>query len=291
MSLFVRGAALAAVAAAAGCAASDAPKTDRPAGEAAATPATAGGPNVVTVTAREYVFEAPRQIPAGLTTFRFMVEGKEPHHGILVRLDDGKTLEDLAAAMKNHGPPPSWAHLDGGMMIGDPQHGSSVTMTLTQGKYALICFIPSPDGVAHAAKGMFHPIEVTAPTGPEAAEPQPDIVLTLADYEFRLSKPLTPGAHVIRVETAQGQPHELVLVKLGDGVTPAQVVAAEMGQRKGARPPYTFVGGVAPMEAGRHAFIEATLEPGNYALICFVPDAKDGKPHLMHGMMQQIKVG
>jgi hypothetical protein len=26
-------------------------------------------------------------------------------------------------------------------------------------------------------------------------------------------------------------------------------------------------------------------------LICFVPDAKDGKPQLMHGMMKQITVG
>jgi hypothetical protein len=32
------------------------------------------------------------------------------------------------------------------------------------------------------------------------------------------------------------------------------------------------------------------LASGNYGLICFVPDAKDGKPHLAHGMMQDFKV-
>jgi hypothetical protein len=35
----------------------------------------------------------------------------------------------------------------------------------------------------------------------------------------------------------------------------------------------------------------ADLEPGRYALICFLPDLADGKPHFMHGMMQEIEVG
>jgi hypothetical protein len=26
-------------------------------------------------------------------------------------------------------------------------------------------------------------------------------------------------------------------------------------------------------------------------MICFVPDAKDGKPHVQHGMTTQFKVG
>ena len=33
-----------------------------------------------------------------------------------------------------------------------------------------------------------------------------------------------------------------------------------------------------------------TFEPGSYALICFVPDAKDGKPHAMHGMLKTLTV-
>ncbi len=290
MTLRARCAGLAAVAAAAACSGSEAPKSDPPTADASATPASAA-PNLVEITAREYAFDAPKRIPAGLTTFRFMVKGKEPHHGMMVRLDEGKTFEDLAAAIKTPGPPPSWAHLDGGMMIGDPEKGSNVTMNLTPGKYALICFIPSPDGVPHVAKGMMTPIEVTDAPGPAITEPQADVVLRLVDYDFEFSQPLTPGEHVIRVETAPGQPHELVLVRLGDGVTVQQVVAAELGQSKGPRPSYTFVGGVAPMEAGRHAYINATLEPGNYALICFMPDARDGKPHLMHGMVKQIQVG
>jgi hypothetical protein len=288
MCLLARFTGLAAVGMAAACTGPDSQKADA----TAAPPAqTAAAPNVVTITAREYAFEAPHQIPAGVTNFHFMVKGKEPHHGIMVRLDEGKTFDDLAAALKNPGPPPSWAHLEGGMMIGDPVSGSHTTLNLAPGRYALICFIPSADGVPHVAKGMFAPIEVTASAASTAPEPASDVTVTLKDYDFAFSTPLTPGEHVIRVETAPGQPHEFVLVRLGEGVTAQQVIATEMGQNKGSRPSYTFVGGVAPMEGGRHAFINVRLEPGSYALICFIPDAKDGKPHFMHGMMKEFKVG
>ena len=288
MRLLARFTGLAAVGMAAACTGSDSQKADA----AAAPPAqTAAAPNAVTITAREYAFEAPHQIPSGVTNFHFMVKGKEPHHGIMVRLDEGKTFDDLAAALTNPGPPPSWAHLEGGMMIGDPVNGSHTTLSLTPGRYALICFIPSADGVPHVAKGMFAPIEVTASAASTAPEPAADVTVTLKDYDFALSTPLTPGDHVIRVETAPGQPHEFVLVRLSEGVTAQQVIATEMGQNKGPRPSYTFMGGVAPMEGGRHAFVNVRLEPGTYALICFIPDAKDGKPHFMHGMMKEFKVG
>jgi len=32
------------------------------------------------------------------------------------------------------------------------------------------------------------------------------------------------------------------------------------------------------------------LTPGTYALLCFAPDAKDGKAHTEHGMITQFEV-
>ena len=34
----------------------------------------------------------------------------------------------------------------------------------------------------------------------------------------------------------------------------------------------------------------ATLQPGNYVAVCFVPDAKTGKPHYMLGMISSFTV-
>ena len=68
----------------------------------------AAGPNVVTITATDYAFGVPDTIPAGLTTFRLVNQGKELHHASLVRLGDGKTIADfqsgLQAAMQDHTP-------------------------------------------------------------------------------------------------------------------------------------------------------------------------------------------
>ena len=33
------------------------------------------------------------------------------------------------------------------------------------------------------------------------------------------------------------------------------------------------------------------LPAGDYALLCFVPDMKDGKAHYIHGMSKRIKIG
>src|SRR2546430_11034237 len=71
----------------------------------------AAGPSLITLTATDYAFGVPDTLPAGLTTFRLVNQGKELHHANLVRLGEGKTLAGfqarLAAARKNPTPPPA----------------------------------------------------------------------------------------------------------------------------------------------------------------------------------------
>ncbi len=55
-------------------------------------------PNVVSLSATEYSFAAPDTIPAGWTTFRLHNHGTDVHYGHMVRLDPGKTVEELVAA-------------------------------------------------------------------------------------------------------------------------------------------------------------------------------------------------
>ena len=40
----------------------------------------------------------------------------------------------------------------------------------------------------------------------------------------------------------------------------------------------------------RHMFVTADLKPGKYVLLCFIPDARDGRPHSAHGMAKEITV-
>lgn len=259
---------------------------------AAAAPATTAGatavaPRVVTVTTSDYSFHAPSELPAGLTTFRLVNKGPSPHHVQLVRLDEGKTAADLVAALKAGGPPPSWVREAGGPNPAEVGEAATTTVGLEVGQYVLVCFITTADGTPHFLKGMTRPLTVTGPAV-EAAEPAADVVMTLTDYDFSMSKPLTAGPHVIRVENAGPQAHEVTLVRLKPGKTPEDF--AKWGSEQTGSAPGTLHGGVSGIMPGTHAFIHADLPAGDYALICWVPDAKDGRPHYAHGMSKRIKV-
>jgi hypothetical protein len=268
---------------------SDRPSTDSAGAPAGSPEAAAAAPATVTMTAKDYSFDAPAQIPAGSVTLQLKNEGKEVHQAQLVRLEGGKTAKDLMAAMKQHGPPPDWMKFVGGPNAAAPGHQVSATSVLEPGNYAWLCFIPSPDGVMHAAKGMVRPFEVTAaPAGAATALPETDVTVTLVDYDFQFSKPLSAGKHRIMIENAGPQAHEIVMVKLAPGKT-IKDFATWAESMKGP-PPAEPVGGVGVLEQGMRATFSADLAAGDYGLICFVPDVKDGKMHLVHGMMKNIKV-
>jgi hypothetical protein len=98
------------------------------------------------------------------------------------------------------------------------------------------------------------------------------------------------GSHTILVQNSGPQEHELVLLKLEPGKTVKDFGDwATTGGMKGP-PPALPIGGVGGMQPGGSAVFTADLAAGDYAFICFVPDAKDGKPHVMHGMTQQFAV-
>jgi len=245
-------------------------------------------PQRLTVVAHDYTFEAPDRIPAGLTTVQLINRGQDLHHVLFVRLDEGKTLPDLVTAMKEHGPLPKWAVLVGGPNAPAPGAEANATMVLTPGTYAILCVIPAPDGVPHVMKGMVRELTVTG-AGTPAALPAVDVVaLSLTEYDFTLSRPLTAGRHVIRVRNGGGQPHEVELFRLRPGHTAADVLAWVDGRQ--GEPPAIPIGGVNSLAPGLENDFSVELTRGNYALVCFFPDAGDGKPHFTHGMVKQITV-
>jgi plastocyanin len=259
----------------------------------AAQKSTAAGdlPRVVNVKALDFKFDAPASIPSGTTTFRLTNVGKEPHHLWIVKLTDGKTPADFNKAMKSWGSAlkmPAWAIDVGGPNTAGANETAEGTMTLEPGTYMLVCWIPSPDGMLHVMKGMVKPLTVTGPAL-AATEPTADITMMMDDYTFELSKPITPGRHTIRFENRAAQAHEAVIAQLLPDKTLAQTVTWLNGGQAGPEP-VVLLGGASGLAKGRHMFITADFQPGHYALLCFIPDAKDGKPHFDHGMAKEIIV-
>jgi hypothetical protein len=228
-------------------------------------------------------------VPAGVATLKLRNAGKEPHHLEVIRLDEGRTFDSLTAALRNPGPPPRWINPLGGPNGISGGEQSNTELVLRPGPHAVICFVPTIDGRPHFANGMMKPLEVTAAEGPAAASSEPDIVVTLNDYDFDFSTPPTAGHWVIEVKNGAPQTHELLLARLAPGKKVADLVARELGGRKGEAPG-TFIGGAGPMAPGESNRFTVDLEAGSYGLICFVSDAGDGKPHTMHGMARDISV-
>lgn len=247
-------------------------------------------PNVVTFHALDFAFTGPAQIPAGLTTLRLVNDGAEPHHMQVVKLESGKTVEDLLTAVATPGPPPDWVSFRGGPNGIDPGGVANSTQFLEAGQYALLCIIPSfYDGVLHVAKGMHATLEVVATDAPAAAEPTADLVMELIDYGFQLSTDITAGTKTIRVVNNGSQWHEVVIARLAEGKTVADF-GAWAGSGFQGEPPASFIGGVVALDAGAHSYFTADFSEGDYLLLCFLPDAKDGKEHIEHGMMKVIHV-
>ena len=246
-------------------------------------------PNVVTITARDFGYEAPDQIPAGVTTVRMVNAGAEPHHAVIARIDAGRTVDELLEEYKTENYWPEYVSYVGGPGDAIPGDTSSITLQFEPGQYVLLCFIPSPDGAPHLMKGMTRMLEVVESEGQLAAEPTPDVTVQLADYAFGFSGPIPSGDVTFRIENAGPQVHDMVIIQTEPGKSATEFLEWLEGGEQGP-PPGHIVRGMTGMDAGRHASFTAYLEPGTYTVLCWVPDRGALQPHFLHGMMQEITV-
>lgn len=258
--------------------------TAAPASKASFDPAT----HVAVLHAKDFAFDAPDSVTEGWTTFHLVNDGPSLHHAQIVRIDSGKTVADVEAAMKPGAPPPKWLTFVGGPNAPDPNSESDATFNLPAGSYAIMCLVDLPDHVPHVAKGMIRPLKVVASTAAAAPEPTADATVTLADYSFTMSGKLNPGKHTIKIVNKGPQVHEIEIARLAPGKTSKDLLTW-LGKPEGP-PPGNALGGVAGTATGTTSYITVDLPAGNYTLLCFIPDMKDGKPHLEHGMTKDFKV-
>lgn len=260
-------------------------------GDKPAANATAVAPPVVTVHAKDFAFDAPSEISAGVTTFRLVNDGPGLHHMQIVRLDSGKTGDDLMAAMKKPGPPPAWATFVTGPNVPLPGTESNATLDIKVGSYVIMCLVDIPGGVPHFTKGMFKPLTVTARAAGAvaAAMPTADIAITLQDYSFTISTPITAGKHTFSVATQPGQPHEVEIFKLAKGKTKDDLMTWMNGKMDTPPPLEAVLAGVAATSTSFDVRFTADFTPGDYLMACFLPD-KTGKAHIMNGMFKTFTI-
>jgi uncharacterized cupredoxin-like copper-binding protein len=178
--------------------------------------------------------------------------------------------------------------LAGGPNAPDPKASSNATMNVAPGEYVLICFVDIPDRVPHFAKGMVRPLTVIA-GATAGVEPSADVIITLTDYAFTVTAgALTAGKHIVKIVNNGPQDHEIELLRFAAGKT-MKDLAAWAASLQGP-PPAGAIGGVANLTKGAAAYFDIDFTPGNYVFVCFYPDARDGRPHLEHGMIKEFTI-
>ena len=244
------------------------------------------------ITGTDFAFEAPATIAAGPTKITLANEGQEEHQAQVAGITSGNTFEDLTAALQANDEVAALGMLElsGGPTGVLPGASGSTTGDLEPGQYVFLCFVRSPDGVPHFAKGMIAPLEVTEPAS-SAELPTGDEELALQDFAFVGLETLSAGPHTITVTNNGPQPHEATIVELAEGVEAGDLIPMFTStEPPTGPPPFTSAGGVAGVANGQTVTMDVDLEPGNYAYLCFVPDPASGQPHAALGMVGPLTV-
>lgn len=246
-----------------------------------------GGATTVSAVAKDYAFELPSEMAAGLVTLRLSNEGKEPHHLQLVRLNDGVSPQQVGQALQKEDLKTLAAlvSFEGGPSVIEPGGHSSVTLNLAEGTYMALCFIPGPDGLPHLAKGMVSTFQVRG--SKSATLPSSQAQIGMSDFSYQLPSNVLVGQSVM-VENKGQQPHEMVIVKLNAGKT-AQDFATWATKPDGPAPGH-FVGGLQAVGTNGKGWVNLPEEPGSYLFICQVPDPASGKSHAELGMVSQVEL-
>jgi hypothetical protein len=122
------------------------------------------------------------------------------------------------------------------------------------------------------------------------AKPIPKVAITAADYTFAMPAEIPAGYVDVTLSNTGKESHQVGFVKLGS-MTFAQFKAAAAKTNVAAIKPGTiFLGGPNGADPGQKTSAVVKLDPGNYAVVCFIPANSDGKPHAAHGMVGEVKV-
>ena len=134
---------------------------------------------------------------------------------------------------------------------------------------------------------------VIATAGVAACTHAPNEVTVVGlDYSFEAPATLPPGPTLLAFENRGEVDHEMILVRLKEGVTLDQVME---GVRGGADPADFMEGGPGILIAGpgetaaSRLFVD--LQAGKtYALVCNLRDDEDAPPHAALGMRTTFEV-
>lgn len=115
----------------------------------------------VTVNAADFHYSMPAQVKAGKQVWKFINDGPQPHEIVIMKLEDGKTPEDVFAFFAKPDGKPPFMDLGGMQGLTKGAAPAFINFDLQPGNYIALCNIPDPaTGKSHAELGMVMPFAV-----------------------------------------------------------------------------------------------------------------------------------
>lgn len=248
-------------------------------------------PPAVTITASAQGVTMPTALPAGVVSVTFQNHTTAPAHegecgGVvdLIRLAEGKTAADFMRVLEAGGFDPAVATALGG---GCARAGQSThaLYNLEPGAYAALVM---------AGEGPPQLAEFVVKAGAnQATAPQAAVTMQLVDFSFVLPDQIKAGPQLWSISNQGTQWHHMSIVRLNKGVTIDQVLAMVMAEEEPAGPPPAQEMALwEVMSPGVTAWATIDLPPGEYYVLCFLPDLSANPPmvHAGKGMVRLLKV-
>jgi len=236
---------------------------------------------------KETKLSGPQSADTGLAEITLENNGEGEGDLQLIRVEGDRSVEEVVDALSaaTQGKAfPEWFFAGGGVGTTEGGQSQTVTQVLEPGTYygfntEASQGAPDPSSVPA--------IEVSGDTSDEELEA--DDTVSAFEYGFEAEE-LPSGATEVVFDNTGTQPHHLLASPLVDEAT-ADDVERFFKTEKG-KAPLEEKGSqsTAVIEGGEGQVITLDLEPGRYALYCFISDREGGPPHALQGMVDEVEV-
>jgi hypothetical protein len=229
---------------------------------------------------------APEKAETGLAEITVTNDSDADADLQLIRVEGERTPEEVVKGLGEaiQGKAfPEWLFAAGGVGTLEPGETATVEQVLQPGDYFAFNTEGGPPSPKSAA--------VTKVTGEEsdAEIAEGDATVESVEYAFN-AETLPSGTVEIAFDNIGAQPHHLLAAKIKGDAT-AEEIEKAFKEEKG--PPPLSEGSeqtTAVLEGGEAQLVTLDLEPGRYALFCFITDREGGPPHAFKGMIDEVEV-
>jgi hypothetical protein len=232
-------------------------------------------------------FSGPESAESGEAEITFTNNTDGEAEMQLIRVEGDHSAEDVVKGLEaaTQGKPfPEWFFAGGGVSAIGSDESKTVTQVLEPGTYYATNLESGPP----SADSMIA-IEVSGDESDE--ELTADATVEASEYAFAADG-LAEGENEVAFENVGAQPHHLIIAPITEDGTIEEVEEAITG-KDGGEPPLDEDAPqltTAVIEGGESQLVDFDLEPGKYAMLCFISDREGGPPHAVKGMIDELVI-